>query len=336
MARNIGLDLGSGKTSIVLRGRGTVLCEPTVVVINEEAEEMVAIGEKAAQMIGKVPPELSVCYPVRFGSVVHCDEACAMLYEYLARAAGTMPGKKNVLCALPGRTTEIERLALEEVILDAGAKDVLFMQEALLAAAGAGLRITQARGSMVIDIGAGTTEIAVISMGTVVASESLRVAGDAFDAEIESYLRRTYGVIVDGTMARSLKEQIGALNEQTEETAQLCGRNAVSGLPMTLTLHTAELISPLREVASSIAEGACRVLENTPAEMAADILQDGIVLCGGGALLRGLDEFLAQKCHAPVQIAAAPTACTAEGLAKMLSYKGDIETLFRLQGRQKA
>ena len=170
MARNIGLDLGSGKTSIVLRGRGTVLCEPTVVVINEEAEEMVAIGEKAAQMIGKVPPELSVCYPVRFGSVVHCDEACAMLYEYLARAAGTMPGKKNVLCALPGRTTEIERLALEEVILDAGAKDVLFMQEALLAAAGAGLRITQARGSMVIDIGAGTTEIAVISMGAVVAS----------------------------------------------------------------------------------------------------------------------------------------------------------------------
>ena len=115
-----------------------------------------------------------------------------------------------------------------------------------------------------------------------------------------------------------------------------CGRNAVSGLPMTLTVHTAELIPPLREVASSIAEGACRVLENTPAEMAADILQDGIMLCGGGALLRGLDEFLVQKCHAPAQIAAAPTACTAEGLAKMLSYKGDIETLFRLQGRQKA
>ena len=122
MARNIGLDLGSSRTAIVLRGRGTVLCEPTVVLLNEEEEEMVAVGEKAAQMIGKTPEELSICYPVRYGSVVHCDEACAMLYEYLNRAAGTLPGKKSVLCGVAGRTTEIERLALEEIICDAGAR----------------------------------------------------------------------------------------------------------------------------------------------------------------------------------------------------------------------
>ena len=334
MARNIGLDLGSSRTAIVLRGRGTVLCEPTVVLLNEEEEEMVAVGEKAAQMIGKTPEELSICYPVRYGSVVHCDEACAMLYEYLNRAAGTLPGKKSVLCGVAGRTTEIERLALEEIICDAGAKDVLFVEQALLAAAGAGMKVTQARGNMIIDIGAGTTEIAVISMGCVVASESLRTAGDAFDAELEGYLRRTYGMVVDAGMARQLKEKIGAVDMAAEDIqTELYGRNAVSGLPMMQLLRTAELVTPLQEVASTIAEGACRVLEDTPPEMVADILQDGICLSGGGALLRGIDSYLATRCHTPVQIASAAADCTAAGLAKMLSYKGDFQRLFHLQAK---
>lgn len=332
MARSIGIDTGSSVTRISARGKGIVFAEPTVVILNEAEEEMVAVGKEAAEMVGKTPDELSVCYPIHSGAIVHCDEACAMLSEFIGRAIGSAAGKLRVLAGVPSGITEIERLALEEVIGDAGATEVLLLDNALLAAVGAERRVTQPRGTMVIDVGAGTTEVAVMSMGTIVAAESLKIAGDQFDLDLEAYLRRKFGLIVDAEMAEGLKIAIGAVHPEIDRGEyEFCGRNSSTGLPLQATLRTPDILPCLTETASAIAECARRVLEKIPPEMAADILEDGIALTGGGAQLGGLDLYLSEMTKAPVTVAQDPANCTAHGLSRLLEYRGELRNLFRFQ-----
>ena len=296
-ASDIGIDLGTRNSLVYSTGKGLVLKEPSVVIYDKTTEKIRAIGEEARQMAGHANSNMEVIRPIRQGVIVDFNVMEKMLKYFIAKAMGRRAFRKpRISICVPSAITEIERRAVEEATYQAGAREVFLVEEPIAAAIGAGVDITKPFGNLIVDIGGGTTDIAVISLGGVVASSSVKVAGDNFDQAIMNYARKSHGLFIGEDMAEKIKIQIGtACEEPDPRTMEVKGRNVNTGLPKVVTLTSEEIRVALKDATGQIVEAVHGVLEKTPPELAADIVDRGIVLTGGGALLHGMDTLIEQK-----------------------------------------
>lgn len=296
-ASDIGIDLGTRNCLVYSTGKGLVLQEPSVVVYDKDTEKIKAIGEEARQMSGHVTSNMEVIRPIRQGVIVDFNVTEKMLKYFITKAMGNRAFRKpRISICVPSGITEIERKAVEEVTYQAGARDVFLVEEPIAGAIGSGVDITKPFGNLIVDIGGGTTDVAVISLGGVVVSASVKVAGDTFDQAIMDYVRRSHSLFIGEDMAEQLKIRIGtAVEESSPRVMEVKGRNIMTGLPKTVKLTSEEVRAALKDATGQIVEAVHGVLEKTPPELAADIVDRGIVLTGGGALLHGLDTLIEQR-----------------------------------------
>ena len=296
-ASDIGIDLGTRNSLVYSTGKGLVLKEPSVVIYDKTTEKIRAIGEEARQMAGHANSNMEVIRPIRQGVIVDFNVMEKMLKYFIAKAMGRRAFRKpRISICVPSAITEIERRAVEETTYQAGAREVFLVEEPIAAAIGAGVDITKPFGNLIVDIGGGTTDIAVISLGGVVASSSVKVAGDNFDQAIMNYVRQNHSLFVGEETAENIKITIGtAIEEANPQVMEVKGRNVLTGLPKTVKLTSEEIRSALKDATGQIVEAVHSVLEKTPPELAADIVDRGIVLTGGGALLKGMDTLIEQK-----------------------------------------
>ena len=308
-SQDIGIDLGTANTLVHLKGKGIVLREPSVVAIRKDTGAVLAVGSDAKGMIGRTPGNIVAIRPMKDGVIADFEVTQAMLKYFINKARnGSSFSKPRVVIGVPSGVTEVEKRAVVDAAVQAGAREAFLIEEPMAAAIGAGLPVEEATGSMVVDIGGGTTEIAVISLGGIVTSCSIRVAGDALDSAIIQYIKRKYNLMIGERTAEEIKMSIGnaMVSDDMEQDFEIRGRDLVSGLPKTLTIHADEITEALKD------------LERTPPELAADILDRGIMLTGGGALLHNLDKVLSQETGMPVIIAEDPLSCVGEGTGKSL------------------
>lgn len=296
-ASDIGIDLGTRNSQVYSTGKGLVLMEPTVAVYDKDSEKIKAMGEEAKQMAGHVSSNMEIIWPIRQGVIIDYTVMEKMLKFFVSRAMGRRAFRKpRISICIPSGTTEIEKKAIEEATYQAGAREVFLADEPIAAAIGAGVDVTKPFGNLIVDIGAGTTDIAVISMAGVVVSSSIKVAGDNFNQAIMGYVRKAHNLFIGEDAAERIKIKIGtAIEEASPRTMEVKGRNVITGLPKTVTLTSEEVRMALREATGQIVEAVHGVLEKTPPELAADIVDRGIVLTGGGALLHGIDNLIEQK-----------------------------------------
>ncbi|MEE0426158.1 MAG: rod shape-determining protein [Blautia sp.] len=296
-ASDIGIDLGTRNSQVYSTGKGLVLMEPTVAVYDKDSEKIKAMGEEAKQMAGHVSSNMEIIWPIRQGVIIDYTVMEKMLKFFISRAMGRRAFRKpRISICIPSGTTEIEKRAIEEATYQAGAREVFLADEPIAAAIGAGVDVTKPFGNLIVDIGAGTTDIAVISMAGVVVSSSIKVAGDNFNQAIMGYVRKAHNLFIGEDAAERIKIKIGtAIEEASPRTMEVKGRNVITGLPKTVTLTSEEVRMALREATGQIVEAVHGVLEKTPPELAADIVDRGIVLTGGGALLHGIDNLIEQK-----------------------------------------
>lgn len=296
-ASDIGIDLGTRNSQVYSTGKGLVLMEPTVAVYDKDSEKIKAMGEEAKQMAGHVSSNMEIIWPIRQGVIIDYTVMEKMLKFFISRAMGRRAFRKpRISICIPSGTTEIEKKAIEEATYQAGAREVFLADEPIAAAIGAGVDVTKPFGNLIVDIGAGTTDIAVISMAGVVVSSSIKVAGDNFNQAIMGYVRKAHNLFIGEDAAERIKIKIGtAVEEASPRTMEVKGRNVITGLPKTVTLTSEEVRMALREATGQIVEAVHGVLEKTPPELAADIVDRGIVLTGGGALLHGIDNLIEQK-----------------------------------------
>ncbi|HCC08340.1 MAG TPA: rod shape-determining protein [Clostridiales bacterium] len=315
---DIGIDLGTATVLVYVKGQGIVLCEPSVVAKNKDTGEVLAVGEDARQMIGRTPGNIVAIRPLREGVISDYDSTEKMLKSFIFKVIGKrMFIKPRIAVCVPSGVTEVEKRAVKDAAKQAGARKVTTIEEPIAAAIGAGIDITKACGSMVVDIGGGTTDIAVISLGGNVVSSSLKVAGDNFDEAIIKYMRKKYNLLIGERTAEELKMGIGsAYKRDVEQEVTLRGRNLITGLPKSMTVTSTEMLEALREPVTSIVEAVHAVLEKTPPELASDISNRGIVMTGGGSLLYGLDKMIEFKTGISTVIADDPTSCVAIGTGK--------------------
>lgn len=319
---DLGIDLGTATVLVYMKGKGIMLKEPSVVAIDRNANKVLAVGEEARKMIGRTPGNIVAIRPLRDGVISDYDVTEKMLEHFIKKACGKrkMSTPRVVMC-VPCQATEVERRAVEDAARNAGAKKVLLVEEPLAAAVGAGLDISKASGNMVIDIGGGTTDIAIISLGGMVVRESIKVAGDDFDEAIIRYIRKKHKLMIGERTAEDLKINIGCAYPKDEEAkAEIRGRDLITGLPKNITVTSSEMQEALKEAVMAIAECAHSVLEKTPPELAADVSDKGIIMTGGGALLDGLDKLIEEVTHVPVYVAEDSVSCVAIGTGKMLEY----------------
>jgi rod shape-determining protein MreB len=322
MGTDMGIDLGTATVLVYIKGKGVILKEPSVVAIDRNNNRVLAVGEEARKMIGRTPGNIVAIRPMRDGVISDYDITEKMLKHFIKKACGKrrLSAPRVVIC-VPCEATEVERRAVQDAARNAGAKKVHLIEEPLAAAIGAGLDITKASGNMVIDIGGGTTDVAVISLGGMVVHESIKVAGDKFDEAIIKYIRKKHKLMIGERTAEDLKINIGCVYKQEEEmTMDIRGRDLITGLPKNLTVTSEEMREALNETVYLIAECTHSVLEKTPPELAADIAEKGIVMTGGGALIRGLDRFIQEITSVPVYLAEDPISCVALGTGKVLDY----------------
>ncbi|ADD02112.1 cell shape determining protein, MreB/Mrl family [Thermoanaerobacter mathranii subsp. mathranii str. A3] len=326
-SRDIGIDLGTATTLVYVQGKGIVLREPSVVAIRTDSNAILAVGEEAKKMVGRTPGNIIAIRPMRDGVIADFDITKAMLDHFISKV-NPRKGlfRPRVIVGIPSGVTEVEKRAVIEAALQAGAKEAHTVEEPMAAAIGAGLPVEEPTGSMVVDIGGGTTDVAVISLGGIVTNKSLRVGGDEMDEAIINYIKREYNLMIGERTAEEIKIQIGsAFPKPKEETMDIRGRDLVSGLPKTLKISSTEILEALKDPISSIIEAIKMTLEKTPPELAADIMDRGIMLTGGGALLSGIDKLIREETGMPVQIADQPTDCVALGAGKIL----EESSLFR-------
>ena len=320
---NIGIDLGTATVLVYVEGRGIVLREPAVVAINTKTGRVLAIGEEASLMLGRTPDIVQAIRPLRDGVISDFRITELMLKEFIGRVnTGFLARyfKPTIVVCVPSVITPVEQKAVEDACRHAGAKEVYLIREPVAAAIGAGIDVTQASGSMVIDIGGGTTDIAVISMCRPVVDESIKIAGDKFDEAIIKYIRRKHNVLIGEQTAEELKIYIGCAYPREEELSmEVRGRNLVTGMPSILTISSTDMLEALEEPVSSIFEAVHSVLESTPPELMADVSQRGIVMTGGGSLLYGLDRMLATRVGIEVLVAEDPVSCVAVGTGLALN-----------------
>ncbi len=314
--RDMGIDLGTANTLVFVKGRGIVVNEPSVVAIKERTNEILAVGDEAKQMIGRTPGNIVAIRPLRDGVIADFSTTEAMIRYFIGKAykQSLFSAKPRVVVCVPSGVTTVERRAVEEATIKAGAKQALIMEEPMAAAIGSNLRVEEPTGNMVVDIGGGTTDVAVISLGGIVASKSLRIAGDEFDEYIASYIKKEYNLMIGERTAEQIKVTIGAAHKVSSEvTMEIRGRDLVTGLPKILTITSSEITGAIKEPVNSIVDAIKSTLEKTPPELAADIMESGIMLTGGGALLSGLDTLISEETGMPVKIADEPLDCVARG-----------------------
>lgn len=320
-AKDIGIDLGTANVLIYIKGQGIVLNEPSVVAIDSETRKPLAVGREAHEMLGRTPGKVNAIRPLKDGVIADFEITEIMLNYFIKKINGKgFLSKPRILICCPSNITQVEKNAIKEAAERTGAKKVFLDDEPKVAAVGAGLDISKPSGNMVIDIGGGTTDVAILSLGGIVTSESVKVAGDTFDADIMKYIKDKYKLLVGEMTAQDIKLTIGnVFPESDNDKMDVRGRDLVTGLPKTINISSKEIEEALKESIDVIIHAAKTVLEKTPPELSADIIDKGIVLTGGGALLKGLDKLLSQELKVPVYIAESPLTCVAEGTGIMLA-----------------
>ena len=320
-AKDIGIDLGTANVLIHVKGKGIVLNEPSVVAMDRKTKRVLAVGEEARQMVGRTPGNIVAIRPLKDGVIADFDVTEAMLKHFIDKIdVKGFFSKPRILICCPTNITSVEQKAIREAAEKSGGKKVYLEEEPKVAAIGAGMDIFQPSGNMVVDIGGGTTDIAVLSMGDIVTSESIKVAGDVFDNDILQYIKREYKLLIGERTSENIKIQIGTVfaGGRSEEM-DIRGRDMLTGLPRTITIHSDEVERCLRESISLIVQAARNVLEKTPPELSADIIDRGVILTGGGALMHGIDALLADALKVPVLVAENPMDCVAIGTGMMLN-----------------
>lgn len=327
-ANEVGIDLGTANVLVYIKGKGIVLNEPSVVAINNDTDEILAVGEEARQMLGRTPANIVAVRPLKDGVVSDYDITERMLKYFIKKTCGSGRFfKPRIMVCVPSGVTEVEKIAVREAATQAGGKDVYLMEEPVAAAIGAGLDISKPDGIMVIDIGGGTTDIAVISLGGIVASTSVKMAGDKFDEAIITYMRKTHKLYIGERTAEELKVKIGTAFPREETITMECrGRDLVTGLPKSVDVTSEEMMEALEEPLHTICEAVHNVLERTPPELSADISNSGIIVTGGGALLYGIDKRIEDRTGIKVVIAEDPKSCVAIGTGKALNNLDVLET----------
>lgn len=319
-SKDIGIDLGTANVLIYVKGKGVILNEPSVVAMDRKTNQVIAVGEEARKMIGRTPENIEAIRPLKDGVIADFDVTEIMLKHFIDRlkVKGFM-NKPRILICCPTNVTSVEQKAIREAAEKSGGKRVFLEEEPKVAAIGAGLDIFQPSGNMVIDVGGGTTDIAVLSMGDIVTSESIRIAGDVFDNDILQYIKRQYKLLIGERTAEEIKIEVGTVYKNSrKEEMTIRGRDMVSGLPRVITIHSAEIEEALRESVNLIVVSAKNVLEKTPPELSADIIDRGIFLTGGGAMLHGIEQLLAEELEVPVFISDNPMDSVAKGTGMLL------------------
>ena len=320
MSKDIGIDLGTANVLIYIKGQGIVLNEPSVVAIERESKNILAVGEDANKMLGRTPGKVRAIRPLKDGVIADFELTEAMLNYFLkkVKAKGVIT-KPRILICCPSNITKVERNAIKEAAEVTGARKVFVEEEPKVAAIGAGVDISLPSGSMVIDIGGGTTDIAILSLGDIVTSKSIKVAGDLFDQEIIKYVKNKYKLLIGEKTAEKIKIEIGTVFPDSKKDKLIVkGRDVISGLPNSITITSKEIEEALKDSVYTIVYAAKNVLEETMPELSADIVNNGIVVTGGGALLDGLDKLLEKELKVPIRIADSPLTCVVDGTAIML------------------
>ena len=325
-SKDIGIDLGTANTLVTLKGKGIILKEPSVVAIDRRSGNILATGYEAKEMLGRTPETIKAVRPLKDGVIADFTATQLMLKNIVSKVCQRYnAGRPRVVVGVPSGITEVEERAVEESVLRAGAKEVYLIEEPMAAAIGANLDVAEPTGNIIVDIGGGTTEVAVISLGGVVISNSLRTAGDELDEDIVNYIKREMGLAIGETTAEEIKIEIGcALPLMTEASMEVRGRDLGNGLPRNVIVTSTQIEEAMHDSINEIVEVVKATLEKTPPELASDIVEKGIVLAGGGALIRNLDKLLSQKTEMPVYIAEDPLECVVKGTGKTLE---DLERL---------
>jgi len=318
--KDIGIDLGTANTLLYHVDEGVVLREPSVVAVNNKMNHVLAVGEEAKEMIGRTPGAIVAISPLKDGVIADFEVTQAMLKYFIKKAnKDSLFGKPRVVICVPSGVTEVEERAVEEAAVQAGAREAFLMEEPMAAAIGANLPIEDASGSMVVDIGGGTSEVAVISLGGIVVSKSIRVAGEKLDDSIIAYIKKEYNLMIGERTAEEIKVSIGgAVPREKEESVEIRGRDLVTGLPRNMNITSTDLLNAMSEPIGSIIDAIKYTLEKTPPELASDIMNRGIYLTGGGALIYGIDKLITKETGMPVKIAENPLDCVVRGAGKVV------------------
>lgn len=322
-SKDIGIDLGTANTLVYMRGKGIIIREPSVVAVDVKMDRVRYVGQEAKDVIGRTPGSIVAVRPLKDGVIADFDMTTSMLQEFIRKAlkGRAFAGSRvRVIICIPSGVTAVERRAVKEATQNAGAKRVSIIEEPMAAAIGAGLPVAEPTGSMIVDIGGGTSEVAVISLGGIVTSRSVRVAGDEFDSSIINYIKKKYNLLIGERTAENIKIAIGSAYPyaDNEPSMDIKGRNLLNGLPENITVTSEEIREALSEPLSHVIEAIKETLEKTPPELAADIIDQGIMLAGGGALLKGLDLLIHAETGMPVKVAERPLDCVADGTGKVL------------------
>ena len=322
MSMSVGIDLGTANVLVYVKGKGIVLREPSVVAVDRDSDKILAIGQEARDMIGRTPGNIIAIRPLRDGVIADYEMTEAMIRHFLEKVIGrSFLFRPKVMICVPTGVNDVEKRAVQEAAEQAGAKRTELIEEPIAAALGAGIDISEPMGSMIVDIGGGTCDVAVISLGGIVCGESLRVAGDKFDSDIELYIKKEYNLIIGERTAENIKVQVGAAYPSARnEKISVRGRDVVSGLPKNVTVSSDEIAVALHDSVESIITCVKNVLERTPPELAADIMDHGIILTGGGAMLYGLADLIRTETNIPAMLADDALSCVAIGTGKAIEF----------------
>lgn len=319
MSQDIGIDLGTANTLVCVKDHGIVLREPSVVAVKAGTNQVLAVGDDAKRMLGRTPGDIVAIRPLRQGVISDFQVTEAMLRHFIKKVNNGRRSNSRVVIAVPSGITEVEKRAVRESAEQAGAREVYLIEEPMAAAIGVGLPVQDASGNMIVDIGGGTTEVALISLSGIVYSRSVRVAGDEFDESIISYMKRAYNLMIGERTAEDIKIRIGSAAPLPKElTMEVKGRDLVAGLPKTITITSQEIREAMSDRLAQVVDGIRTTLERCPPELAADLVDRGIILAGGGALLKGLDRLIREETGLPVHVAEDPLSAVAEGTGKAL------------------
>jgi rod shape-determining protein MreB len=335
--RDMAVDLGTANTLVYVRGRGIVLSEPSVVAIDQTTGEVYAVGLEAKRMLGRTPGTISAIRPLKDGVIADFDVTEQMLRHFIQKVHQHRFAHPRVVVCVPSGVTGVEKRAVEEATLSAGARQAYLIEEPMAAAIGAGLPVAEPTGNMIVDIGGGTTEVAVISLGGIVVSQSLRVGGDEMDEAIINHIKREYKLLIGQQTAEEIKLEVGSAYQLKDEVqAEVRGRDMLTGLPKTVILSSEEVRHALDEPVLQIIDAIKSTLDKTPPELAADIMDRGIVLAGGGALLQGLDQRIRQETHMPTHLAESPLTCVAVGSGRSLEEFDAMRSSQKARARGRA
>lgn len=334
-SKDIGIDLGTANTLIFMKGKGIIIREPSVVAVDTRKDQVKYVGTEAKEVIGRTPGSIVAVRPLKDGVIADFDITSSMLQIFIKKAvSNSFLSKPRVVICIPSGVTEVERRAVKEATMKAGARYVAVIEEPMAAAIGAGLPVAEATGSMVVDIGGGTSEVAVISLGGIVTSKSVRVGGDEFDAAIISYIKKKYNLLIGDRTAESIKMEIGsAYPYEGEAEMEIKGRNLMDGLPKNIFIRPEEIREALVDPVATVIDAIKSTLERTPPELSADIIDHGITLTGGGALLKGFDKLVNIETGMPVHVAENPLDCVALGTGMVLDNLNDLRDILAEESR---